>query len=165
MGRESGDRKLRGRTLCLDPLGITTWLQRPVCVMSLGFCRHLSTFLSTKNIHFLPHVRGQSEFIRKSNNMKVQFAREAPKLRFCACLLPDKSEFFQISHYEQSWNKLSWKLNKVKNMRAVFVWTLMGKKINFQLPSDLKFFRMSKKWIQMNLLGYFQHLRLYFNIF
>lgn len=100
-GRERGDRKLRVRTLCLDPRGSPQG-SRPVCVMSSGFFRHLSTFLSTKNIHFLPDERGQSEFIRKSNNMKVQFAREAPKLRFCACLLPDKSEFFQISHYEQS---------------------------------------------------------------
>lgn len=51
---------------------------------------------------------------------------------FGACLMLDKSEFFQIFHFEQSWSKLSWKLNKVKNMRAViFVWTLMGKKVGF----------------------------------
>lgn len=71
--------------------------------MFLGFFRSLWTFLSIKNtiscpmstdsLNLFVKVIWKYSLLEKSLNLED----------FGACLLPDKSEFFQISHYEQSW--------------------------------------------------------------
>lgn len=73
---------------------------------------------------------------------KYNLAREAFRLVvFGACLMLDKSEFFQLFHFEQSWNKLSWKLNKMKNISCLyFCLNINGKQFNFQFKSDAKYF-------------------------